>query len=71
MDSIENIIEAAGGFAPVSEKTGLTQNAVKKWLSKGIPDWHWKTVMELSGADLDQMFAANAKLREARKETTA
>jgi len=71
MDSIENIIEAAGGLVSVSEKTGLTQNAVKKWLGKGIPDWHWKTVMELSGADLDQMFTANAKLREARKKAAA
>mgnify|MGYP005994444285 CR=1 FL=1 len=71
METIESIIEAAGGLTPVSERTGLTQNAVKKWLGKGIPDWHWKTVMQLSGADLDQMFAANAKLREARKETAA
>ncbi|MEC9345520.1 MAG: hypothetical protein VYB54_04785 [Pseudomonadota bacterium] len=63
MERIPDIIRAAGGAEAVAVEAGVTVHAVQKWARKGVPDWHWPTLMKLSGVSLEQMFGANQQIR--------
>lgn len=68
MKTVQDIITASGGFEKIQRAACAVGNditwwAVKKWLKNGIPEKHWAVVMKLSGASLDEMFAANEALR--------
>lgn len=75
MNSITEIIEAAGGILPVARRTGMTRQAVTRWIENGVPDWHWPTLMRMARVSPDQMFAANQncpnRAAKAKKETAA
>jgi len=59
MDSIREIIKAAGGAASVGRRVGKSRNAVWAWQDNGIPDWHWPAIMTMTGVTPQQLFEAN------------
>lgn len=67
--NIRQIIKDAGGPDAISlaSQTSLKPigaEAVKKWTRIGIPEDHWPTVMSLSGKSVEEIYTANAALRE-------
>jgi len=61
---IETIIEKCGGYDIISTETNLTEQAIRLWAKNGIPEKHWKTLLELSrikntGVTVTDLFNAN------------
>ena len=73
MNKIHNIVIGAGGARAVAAKTGLTEDAVRKWWganSYGIPDRYWSDLRSLTPGlrSMDvhfayRMYAANREDR--------
>lgn len=68
METVGDIIKAAGGAAKIGRATGLDRTTPLKWKESGIPERHWPEVTKLSGASAEQIYAAN---RRARGEGTS
>ena len=62
---ISKIIEIAGGLEVAAQTTGLTTDAIRKWLKIGIPDRHWGALITLVGKKLTPaiLHAANERVR--------
>ncbi len=68
---IRTIISRCGGaraIADASAATGrpVSVKAVYAWTLSGIPEWHWPLVRELGGYSVEELHAANEKLRAER-----
>jgi DNA-binding phage protein len=61
MNSIKEIIEAAGGITSVARRVGKSRNSVWAWQNNGVPDWHWPTLMSMAKVTPQQLFDANQK----------
>lgn len=64
--TVKEIISKAGGPKAVAEALGgsVKVDAVYKWPSIGIPDRHWKRIMELAeGVTAQDLFDANLMAR--------
>jgi len=46
--NIEQIIEKCGGIDIIATETNLTEQAINLWVKNGIPEKHWKILLELS-----------------------
>lgn len=63
------IIRAAGGAraivaAMAKDGTIMTRWAVYRWSRHGIPDTHWRVIMQLApGVDESMIYRANEALR--------
>ena len=62
--TVANLIERSGGVKPLADAVNVWPGTVRSWARKGIPDWHWPIVMELTGASLNEVFEANQQLRD-------
>jgi len=70
---IKRIIKASGGPEAIAagaraRGTKLTAWSVYKWQSNGIPEKHWPLIVDLSGATIEDLFAANTELRSGQQE---
>lgn len=65
MESIRDIIRAAGGTKAVSASVGISADGVRKWATIGIPDRYWETLMAMVGAELtaEILYTANRRAR--------
>ncbi len=69
--TISQIIRAAGGAraivaAMAKDGTIMTRWAVYRWSRHGIPDTHWRVIMQLApGVDESMIYRANEALRRA------
>lgn len=67
--TISQIIRAAGGAraivaAMAKDGTIMTRWAVYRWSRHGIPDTHWRVIMQLApGVDESMIYRANEALR--------
>jgi len=61
MNSISEIIEAAGGIEVVADKIDKTTSAIRKWSQIGIPDRHWPVLIEMGQQKFDErdLYRAN------------
>jgi len=60
----EQIIEKCGGGDIISTEINLTVQAIRLWEKNGIPEKHWKTLLELSkikntNVTVNDLFNAN------------
>ena len=67
--NVETIIALCGGSGAIVtavRKSGreITVRGVLQWKKRGIPSWHWKAVMGLSGVTSDQILYANALIKK-------
>jgi hypothetical protein len=73
MQSVQDIIQSCGGPEKIEAEarnrgTKLTSWAVKKWLQNGIPEKHWRLVMDMSGATIELIYQANDAFRASSGE---
>ena len=61
MESIPQIIEAAGGIEKIAAAVDMTLSAIRKWPQIGIPDRHWSVLIEMGGGEFDEreLYRAN------------
>lgn len=74
MRTIPDIIAAAGGPSAIAAASGGTikSDAVRKWSKIGIPDRHWRLLIDRAGSNPSELFAANEHVRcEASREVPA
>lgn len=66
MRTVSDIIRDCGGAGKIAEasKRAITADAIRKWLSIGIPEKHWAVVMPLGDVTLEELYAANTKARK-------
>ena len=62
--NIEQIIMKCGGIDIIATETNLTEQAINLWVKNGIPEKHWKTLLELSkikntNVTVNDLFNAN------------
>lgn len=65
---IAEIIKDAGGATALGRAfhaagVKLGRDAVYKWVSTGIPDRHWPTIIALSGHSAEVIYRANCHAR--------
>lgn len=66
MNTVREIVKAAGGNAVVCRAVGMT-SGVAQWSRIGIPDRHWPVLLDLvPGLTLEHLYRANMKAREGR-----
>ena len=64
--TVSQIIKMAGGAEAIAEASdgAFKKDAVYKWPSIGVPDRHWKILMDRAGVTEAQLYAANLAARE-------
>lgn len=64
--TVRDILARCGGASQVASRASVSIWAVYKWYRNGVPQEHWDTVMDLSGASPQEIYHANrlAKTRE-------
>jgi hypothetical protein len=65
LTTLTEAINAAGGEVPVAEKCGVSRQAVRKWLARGLPrtEWTGETTHAKNIAKLQKLHTASAILK--------
>lgn len=70
--TLDKILEALGGEAPVAEKLGCGQSAISNWKSRGVPKGRWVDLVMLGAHQqveppitLDEVRQASAVITNA------
>ncbi len=67
--NIETIINKCGGIDIIATEINLTEQAIRLWSKNGIPEKHWKTLIELSvikntNVTVNVLFSANQNINQ-------
>jgi len=71
MNKIHSIVNGAGGARAVAKKTGLKEDAVRKWWganSHGIPDRYWRAMWDMNTDVREHEGYYIVKLYDANRE---
>lgn len=82
MKTVDEIIDAAGPgrlWTKIGQmhRAGMLQrglkdsSAISHWRRNGIPARYWPAVIACTGVTVDELYAANEKLREERNREAA
>ena len=63
--TIEELIDSVGGEQLVAYHLDLHQQTVRRWAHSGIPEHHWRRLIDLSRDELsaEDLLEANEQMR--------
>ncbi len=66
MKTIKELYEKAGGSVKIAAALNLNQYTVDRWVSRGIPHWHWEDIMKFAKVSISDLHQINVAIQNKR-----
>ena len=67
-NTVQDIIEEAGGDLALSHETKVTQFAIRMWRTRGIPERYWALLSRKTGLDVVEIAGASERARKRERK---